>query len=122
MGAGKHSGSLSAILESISDGVVYLDRHARYLSINKAGAAIIRALGRNPEQIIGLSVWEAFPELRGTVVEREIKRALESEVMIEYEFVYPPNQHLYEAQGYPSAEGIILVFRDLTSRQKEHHQ
>src|SRR4029453_18906305 len=102
MAGGKHSDNLSTILEGISDGVVYLDRHARYLSINKAAAVIIRELGRNPEDIIEQSVWDVFPELRGTVVEREIKRALESEVMIEYEFVYPPNQHLYEAQGYPS--------------------
>jgi PAS domain S-box-containing protein len=117
---GKGVNSLSPILEGISDGVVYLDPAAKYLSINKAGAEIIRELGRNPEEVIGRSVWEVFPELRGTIVEREITRALESEVMIEYQFVYPPNHHLYEAQGYPSPEGLILVFRDITSRQQRH--
>ena len=111
------SDDLLAILEGVSDGVVSLDRDAKYLSINKAGAEIIRQLGRNPDDLIGVSVWDAFPDVRGTVVEREIKRSLESGVRIEYEFLYPPNQHLYQVQGYPSPEGVILVFRDLTSRE-----
>ena len=73
--------------------------------------------GEVPDDLIGVSVWDAFPDVRGTVVEREIKRSLESGVRIEYEFLYPPNQHLYQVQGYPSPEGVILVFRDLTSRE-----
>ena len=115
----KFSDDLLAILEGISDGVVSLNREARYLSINKAGKEIIVRLGRNPDDLIGQSVWQAFPEVIGTVVEREIKRSLETEVRIEYEFFYPPNQHLYQVQGYPSPEGVILVFRDLTSREKQ---
>ena len=67
----KFSDDLLGILEGISDGVVSLDRDGKYLSINEAGAEIIRQLGRNPETLIGHSVLEAFPELKGTVVERE---------------------------------------------------
>jgi PAS domain-containing protein len=115
----KFSDDLMAILQGISDGVVSLDRDAKYLSINKAGAEIIRQLGRNPDDLIGVSVWDAFPEVRGTIVEREIKRSLANGVRIEYEFLYPPNQHLYHVQGYPSTEGVILVFRDLTSRANQ---
>jgi PAS domain S-box-containing protein len=113
------SDDLLAILEGISDGVVSLDREAKYLSINKSGKEIIRQLGRTPHDLIGRSVWEVFPEVTGTVVEREIKRALANGVRIEYEFLYPPNQHLYQVQGYPSPEGVILVFRDLTSRENQ---
>lgn len=95
--------------------MVSLDRDVKFLSINKAGAEIIRQLGRNPDDLIGVSVWDAFPEVKGTIVEREIKRALENGVQIEYEFLYPPNQHLYQVQVCPSPEGVILVFRDLAS-------
>ena len=72
------SDDLLVILDGVSDGVVSLDRDARYLSINKAGAEIIRQLGRNPDHLIGVLVWDAFPDVRGTVVEREIKQSLES--------------------------------------------
>ena len=81
--------------EGISDGVVSLNREAKYMSINRAAAEIIRRLNRDPSAIIGQSVWEVFPEVKGTVVEKEIKRALENGVRIEYEFLYPPDHRCY---------------------------
>ena len=113
----KFSDDLLIILEGISDGVVSLNREAKYMSINRAAAEIIRRLNRDPSAIIGQSVWEVFPEVKGTVVEKEIKRALENGVRIEYEFLYPPDQRWYEVQGYPSPEGVILVVRDITNRK-----
>ena len=48
--------------------------------------------------------------MRGTIVEREIKRSLENGVRIEYEFYIL----LTNSAGLPS---VILVFRDLTNRE-----
>lgn len=113
----KFSDDLLAILDDISDGVVSLDRKGKYLSINKAAAEIFRGLYRDPQSIIGKAVWEVFPEAKNTIVEREILRALQDQTTIQYEFLYPPNQRWYETKGYPSPEGVILVFRDITSRK-----
>ena len=66
----KYSDELLAILDAISDAVVSLDREAKYLSINKAAEEIFRQLKRAPQAMIGKSVWEVFPEVKGTVVER----------------------------------------------------
>lgn len=113
----KFSDDLLTILDGISDGVVSLDREAKYMSINRAAAEIFRRLNRDPNAIIGQSVWQAFPEVKGTIVEKEIKRSLENGVRIEYEFWFPTDKHWYEVQGYPSTEGVILVFRDITNRK-----
>ena len=113
----KFSDDLLAILEDISDGVVSLDREGKYLSINKAAAKIFRGLNRDPQSINGKRVWEVFPEAKDTIVEREIKRALKDQTSIQYEFLYPPNQRWYETKGYPSPQGVILVFRDITDRK-----
>src|SRR6478672_4588950 len=67
--------------------------------------------------IVGQSLWQVFPELRGTIVEKEIRRALENGVRIQYEYLFPTDQRWYEVQGYPSAEGVILLFRDITDRK-----
>ena len=56
----KFSDDLLIILEGISDGVVSLNREAKYMSINRAAAEIIRRLNRDPSAIIGQSVWKVF--------------------------------------------------------------
>lgn len=44
-------------------------------------------------------------------------RALENGVRIQYEYLFPTDQRWYEVQGYPSAEGVVLLFRDITDRK-----
>ena len=107
---------LLVILDGISDAVVKLDDRATYVKMNKAAEEMFLRLGKDPVSIIGRSVWEVFPELKGTVVEKDIRRALEDDVSITYEFLYPVDRRLYETKGYPSSPGIILVIRDITDR------
>ena len=108
---------LMAILDDISDAVVKLDGKANYVEMNKEAEETFQRLGKDPQSMIGKSVWEVYPEVKGTVVERDILRALEDEVWINYEFFYPGDQHWYQTNGYPSSPGVILVFRDITDRK-----
>jgi hypothetical protein len=64
-------------------------------------------------------MWELFPDLKGTIVERQLRLALQDEVSIKFEFLYPGDQHQYEIQGYPSLPDVILVFRDITGRKSD---
>jgi PAS domain S-box-containing protein len=105
------------ILDGITDCVVKLDGQARYTAMNEAAAETFRRLERDPQNMIGKSVWEVFPEVKGTIVERQLRLALEDDVSIKYEFFYPQDQRWYETQGYPSSPGVILVFRDITDRK-----
>ena len=75
--------------------------------MNKAAADTFRRLGQDPQTMIGKSVWELFPEVRGTVVERELRKALEDHASIKFEFLYPGDRRSYEIQGYPLARGHL---------------
>ena len=108
---------LMAILEGIEDGVVKLDGQAKYLAMNRAAADMFRRLGLDPQAMIGKSLWGLFPDVKGTLVERQLRQALEDNTTIRFEFLYPGDQHWYETQGYPSHPGVILVFRDITGRK-----
>src|SRR5690348_10087707 len=108
---------LMSILDGISDAVVKLDAQANYTAMNQAAADTFRQLGHDPTSMMGKSAWEVFPELKGTIVEREILHAIDDHVLIRYEFQYPGNQHWYETLGYPASPGVILVFRDITNRK-----
>lgn len=65
----------------------------------------------------GKSVWEVFPDLKGTVIERELRQVLDDHVQVTYEFYYSRDQHWYETKGYPASPGAILVFRDITAKK-----
>jgi len=104
---------LSAILEGISDAVVRVDRRCNYTAINRAAAEIFRGLGQNPHEMIGKSIWEVFPEVKGTVVEKELTRVLECHVPVNYELYYPPAKKWYRTDGYPSHNGMLLIFREI---------
>jgi PAS domain S-box-containing protein len=109
---------LMAVLEGIQDAVVKLDANGNYLAMNGAAANIFRRLGHEAQQMLGKSIWELFPDVKGTIVEQKIRQMLEHDAHIEYEFFYPADQHWYEARGYPSSkEGSILIFRDITQQK-----
>jgi len=108
---------LMAILDGIDDAVVKLDGQANFAAMNQAAANIYQRLGLDPQQMKGKSVWELFPDLKGTLVERELRQVIEDHTQISYEFFYPQDQRWYETKGYPASPGAILVFRDITARK-----
>ena len=108
---------LMAILDGIDDAVVKLDGQANFAAMNQAAAVIYQRLGLDPPNMKGKSVWELFPELKSTLVEKELRQVLEDHVQVSYEFYYPKDQHWYETKGYPASPGAILVFRDITAKK-----
>jgi PAS domain S-box-containing protein len=108
---------LMAILDGIDDAVVKFDGQANFAAMNQAAAEIYKRLGFDPQQMKGQSVWELFPELKGTLVERQLRQVIEDHAQISYEFFYPKDQRWYEAKGYPASPGAILVFRDITHKK-----
>ena len=110
---------LMAILEGVSDGVIKLDQNANYVALNRAAAEVFRQLGRDPSQVIGRCVWEVFPEARGTVVEDELRKALNELISTQYDFFRAPAERWYETSVYPSKQGAILVFRDITAKKSK---
>ena len=85
--------------------------------MNQAAVNIYQRLGLDPQNMKGKSVWEVFPDLKGTVIERELRQVLDDHVQVTYEFYYSRDQHWYETKGYPASPGAILVFRDITAKK-----
>jgi PAS domain S-box-containing protein len=61
------------ILESISDGFYAIDRDWRIAYVNERAAANI---GLKPGDLIGLNLWERFPDIVGTQNENYYRRAM----------------------------------------------
>jgi len=107
-----------AILDGIDDAVVKLDGQARFAAMNKSAAQLYERLGLDFfRNLKGNSLWEVWPELRGSVVEQEIRHVIEGHVQVSFDFFNPKDQCWYEAKGYPASPGAILVFKDITERK-----
>jgi PAS domain S-box-containing protein len=106
----------SAILESITDGFLALDREWRFTHVN---AEAERINGIRREEQIGKSQWELFPATRGTILESEWRRAVAAQVPVQFEYYYEPRDQWFHVKGYPSKDGGLSVcFHDITARKR----
>jgi PAS domain S-box-containing protein len=106
----------AAILESITDGFIALDRAWRFTHVN---AEAERINGMRREDLVGKSQWEVFPATRGTLLESEWRRAVAEQVAVQFEFYYEPWDSWFQNKAYPSKDGgLSVLYHDITARKR----
>ncbi len=99
-------------LEHISDGFWTYDSEWRITYLNAAGESMSQ---RSRSEQIGRPLWELFPDLVGTELERQFRRAMDTRSMVEFEWLYEPYQRWFRHRVYPAPDGGIVVYvRDAT--------
>jgi PAS domain S-box-containing protein len=107
--------SLLRAVEHLDDGLYALDRGWRFTYLNRSVEAFV---GRSREALLGRVLWEAFPELLGTEVERAYRRAAAGAGVVELEVLGPASRRWVSARLLPTAEGLTVSFRDVTERRR----
>lgn len=107
-------GSLAAILESITDGLVVVDDAWRYRYVNRSAE---RLVGRPREELLGQTIWEAFPPLLNSDVEREYRRARAEGVSVHFEHYYAPLASWFDIRAYPSGQGLTIYLQVINERK-----
>ena len=102
-----------AILDSLTDAFVVVDRQWRYLCVNRPAAALI---GKDRADVVGKKVWDLFPELIGTLVYTELQQAMETREVRRVDF-YVAGQWYHNA-AYPCDQGLIIMFWNVTDRKR----
>lgn len=106
----------AAILASISDGFIALDRDWRFTYVNEEAE---RSLGRTRNELTGKVYWELFPQTLGTNVETQFRRAMEQGHLVQFENYYEPWRRWFEIRVYPAKdEGVSVFFHDITPRKR----
>ncbi|MCK7494923.1 MAG: ATP-binding protein [Comamonadaceae bacterium] len=72
--------------------------------------------------MLGRVMWEAFPELLGTVFEPLYRRAMAGESGIRYEALYAPMQKWFDVDFHPIEDGLSVYFRDVTETRASRQQ
>jgi PAS domain S-box-containing protein len=110
---------MATTLGSITDAFYTVDRDWRFTFVNqKAG----EMTGRNPDDLIGRSLWDEFPRLDDSGFGSAYRRAIKENRPIEMEEFYLPLERWYEVRAYPSIEGLAVYFYDITERKQSQEQ
>jgi diguanylate cyclase (GGDEF)-like protein/PAS domain S-box-containing protein len=113
-------GRLAAMLDSISDGFFLLDREFRFVFVNRQGHAI---LGNTSADLLGRTIWEAYPATVGTTFEEVYRRVMQEQVGERFEDFYPEPLNMWaEVRVEPAAEGLVVYFQDVSERHARQEE
>lgn len=110
---------VTTILESITDAFTTLDKTFRFTYLNPKGEELVGQLaGLNPDDLLGKTMWEAFPGSAGSVFEANYRRALNEQTPITFEAFFEPLNTWFEVHVYPSSDGLSIYFHDISERKQ----
>ena len=102
-------------LSSISDAVYFLDRDDRFTWVNTAAE---RLLAHPAADLLGRTVWEVFPDLRGSELEDAYRRARETGTVQEAEIFSAPLDRWLGGWVHPDRDAeLVVFFRDVHERR-----
>lgn len=110
---------IRSILESVTDGFVFLDTHWRYRHMNEAAAKMLQ---KSHDEMIGKSIWRIFPGVEDTIFGEKFREAMETGEPTKFESFYEPLNAWYECRCYPSDKGLSVFFLDTTIGRDTQNQ
>ncbi|HEY9671757.1 MAG TPA: PAS domain S-box protein [Waterburya sp.] len=107
---------ITDILESITDGFYTLDTQWRFAYINTQAEQILK---RSRDELLGQSIWEKLPGVRGTLFEQSFHRAVSERVPVLFESCGIVNpERWFEVHVNPLHDGLAVYFQDVTERKQ----
>jgi PAS domain S-box-containing protein len=106
---------LAEVYERVSDGFIAIDNTWHYTYINKKAAAI---LGKDPAYLLGKHVWTEYPQQADNPFFIAYHQAMEKQEMMIVEAYSPSYECWFQNLIYPSADGLSVIFRDVTERKQ----
>lgn len=106
------------LLAAISDAVVVFDHNWRYLVAN---AAAVRRIGVPEADLLKTTLLDLFPEVQHTELFTVYQRVMETrqpDTTLHKQTFASGETDWYEVRVYPVPEGILVISRNITDRQR----
>ncbi|KTG10754.1 hypothetical protein AUR64_06070 [Haloprofundus marisrubri] len=110
---------LSEVHGRVTDAVFALDTEWRFTYVNDTGEELLQ---RSEAELIGESVWEAFPEAVGTTFESEYRELMDREGSTTFVEYFAPLSKWFEVRAYSSETGVSVYFRDVTEQCRREQE
>jgi diguanylate cyclase (GGDEF)-like protein/PAS domain S-box-containing protein len=98
------------VLVTIGDASLTLDHEWRFTYVS---ASAERLLFQTPEQLVGRSMWEAFPQSVDTVFWHRYHEAMDGPKRVVFTEYYEPLDCWFEITAAPFADGLMVFFHDV---------
>ena len=102
-------------LERMTDAFWHLDAQFRVLYMNQQAERYV-GLGRKDWR--GQVIWDLAPSLLGTSCEQQLRQAMATRQVVEFEMVGPQRQRWIEIHAYPMHDGLCVYCHDIHKRKQ----
>jgi serine phosphatase RsbU (regulator of sigma subunit) len=107
--------AVDPLLEAMPVGLYVLDADWRFTYANTEAEHLI---GRLREDVVGQSLWDAFPAALGTEIEESYRRAVATGESVSFETYYPePLNAWYDVRALPGPHGLSVFFLEVSDRR-----
>jgi PAS domain S-box-containing protein len=106
---------LRSILENIDRGFISVDKNWQIVYVNKQAA---NESGKKASRLIGKNLWAEFPQLAGTSAAENYREAMDKKCALELEDYSPITGRWNQQKAYPTPNGIVIAWADITQRRK----
>jgi PAS domain S-box-containing protein len=106
---------LASILGSLPDAILCFNREWRITYANREAIRISRL---PPDLFATRTLWQAYPNLAGSDMERRYLAAMASGQPDAFEFFYEPFDLWVDVHILPTDEGIAVCYRDISERKR----
>ena len=103
-----------ALLASIGDPFYLLDNEWRFTYVNDAAEPLLQA---TRDELLGRTLWEAFPGVIGSVFEGPYREAMATRRPTSAEAYFAPLGTWFDVHTYAWAGGLMVHFRDIGARK-----
>jgi PAS domain S-box-containing protein len=110
---------IANILESITDAFIVLDKEWCFTYVNPQAEQIFAQLNKSRANLLGKSFWQEFPDLVGTPVEENFRRAGTEKLKVEFDTFYPALNSWFLLRAYPWRDGLSIYFVDISERKRD---
>jgi len=104
------------VLATMATGFLSVDRDWSVTYLNATGE---RVLGLRADELVGRTLWQAFPGLEDLEFGERYRGAMQTGEPIGFEAHYPHLDSWYEVRAVPGPEGLDVYFLDITARHAD---
>ena len=107
---------LEQAVDGMSDAMLVFDAEWRLVFANAAARTFLQRIGRDAESLVGRVVWDEFPLLADSDLQKTLRRAAREKTPVEHS-QHDPGRNLWlHVRGVPTPEGGVAAFiQDVTT-------